>query len=66
MNKRLYRSTDNKVLAGICGGIGEYANMDPTLIRLAWVVFTLLSGAGIIGYIIALFLIAKPSPRIRE
>ena len=36
-DKRLYRSSVNYMLAGVCGGIGEYFNIDPTLIRLAWV-----------------------------
>jgi phage shock protein C len=60
MAKKLYRSQENKVLAGICGGIGEYFNIDPVLIRILWVVFTLMGGAGIIGYIIALFIVPKP------
>ena len=38
-NKRLYRSSVNYMLAGVCGGIAEYFNIDPTLIRLAWVLF---------------------------
>ena len=41
-NKRLYRSNTNYMLAGVCGGIAEYFNLDPTLIRLAWVILTLL------------------------
>lgn len=40
--KKLYRSDENKMLAGVCGGIAEYFGVDPTLIRLAWVVFSLL------------------------
>ena len=53
-DKRLYRSSVNYMLAGVCGGIGEYFNIDPTLIRLAWVIVTCMSfGSGIIAYIIA-------------
>ena len=52
MEKKLYKSND-KVLAGVCGGIGEYFNVDPVIIRLLWVIFTLLAGAGLIAYIIA-------------
>ena len=37
VSKRLYRSKKNKVFAGICGGVGEYFNIDPALIRLIWV-----------------------------
>ena len=51
--KKLYRSKKNRVIAGVCGGIAEYFNVDPTLVRLAWVVFTLLGGSGIIAYFIA-------------
>ena len=43
--KKLYRSDENKMLAGVCGGIAEYFGVDPTLIRLAWVVFSLLAEA---------------------
>jgi phage shock protein C len=52
--KRIYRSNDNKVLLGVCGGIGEYFNLDPVLIRLIAILITLFSfGMGIIGYIAA-------------
>ena len=53
MKKRLYKSTTDKKLCGVCAGIAQYFNLDPTLIRLAWVIFTLLGGSGIIAYIIA-------------
>jgi phage shock protein C len=59
MDRKLYRSGENRVLAGICGGIGEYFNIDPVLVRILWVIFTLMGGSGIIGYIIALFVIPK-------
>ena len=39
LNKQLYRSDTNKILFGVCGGLGEYFNIDPTIIRLLWVVF---------------------------
>ena len=63
-DKRLYRSSVNYMLAGVCGGIGEYFNeyfnIDPTLIRLAWVIVTCMSfGSGIIAYIIAAIVIPK-------
>ena len=47
MEKRLYKSKKNKMLAGVCGGIAEYFNLDPTLIRLGWIVFSALGGSGI-------------------
>ena len=41
MDKRLYKSNENKMIDGVCGGIAEYFNMDPTLVRLGWVLFAL-------------------------
>ena len=55
--KRLYRSRNNKMLCGVCGGIAEYFNIDPTLIRLLAVVFGLSGGSGILAYIIAAIII---------
>lgn len=52
MNKRLYKSEQDKKIAGVCGGIAEYFNCDPTLIRLAWVLFTALGGSGLLAYIV--------------
>ena len=52
-NKRLYKSTVNCMLCGVCGGIAEYFDIDPTLVRLAWVILTCFGGAGIWAYIIA-------------
>ena len=57
MDKRLYKSDTNKVFAGVCGGIGEFFGVDPTWIRLAWVVFCLAGGSGIIAYILACFIV---------
>jgi phage shock protein PspC (stress-responsive transcriptional regulator) len=58
--KRLLRSKKNKMIAGVCGGIGEYFGVDPTVIRLLWVLFTLFSaGAGILAYIIAWIIIPE-------
>jgi phage shock protein C len=52
--KRLYRGTRNRMLGGVCAGLGEHLDVDPTIIRLVWVAVTLLSiGIGIIVYIIA-------------
>ena len=53
MDKRLYRSRENRMLGGICGGIAEYFNIDPSLVRLGWVLFCALGGSGFIAYIIA-------------
>ena len=51
--KKLYKSSTDKKLAGVCGGIVEYFNIDSTLVRLGWVVFSLLGGSGLLAYIIA-------------
>ena len=53
MEKRLRKSSVNKKLCGVCGGIGEYLNLDPTVVRLLWVLFSLAGGAGLLAYIIA-------------
>ena len=55
--KRLYKSATDKKIAGVCGGIAEYFNVDATLIRLAWVVFCALGGSGLLAYIIAALVI---------
>lgn len=59
MDKVLRRSSVNKKLAGVCGGIGEYFGIDPTLIRLGWVFFACLGGSGILAYIIALIIMPE-------
>lgn len=53
--KKLYVSDNDRKLSGVCGGIGEYFESDPTLVRLAWILMTVLTGVvpGIIGYIVA-------------
>lgn len=53
MDNNLYKSNRNRVISGVCGGLGEYFNVDPTWIRLGVVAFTLLGGSGILAYIIA-------------
>lgn len=50
--KRLRKSYDKKI-CGVCGGIAEYFDVDPTLIRLAWVIFIMCGGSGILAYFIA-------------
>lgn len=62
MKKRLYKIEENKKLDGVCGGIAEYFDMDPTLVRLGWVLITLFSaGAGIVGYIAAAIIMPPKS-----
>lgn len=54
--KRLYKSRQNKVIDGICGGIAQYFSVDPTIVRILWVLITLLGGSGLILYIIAMII----------
>jgi len=66
--KRLYRSVKNRVLCGVCGGIGEYLAVDPVMIRLIWILlmlfqtwrhlFHLVTGASLIGGSIAIYILA--------
>ncbi len=53
MNKRLYRSRADRMIGGVCGGLGEYLNLDPTLVRLMMVLLVFAHGIGIIAYIVA-------------
>ena len=50
--KKLYRSSTNKMMCGVCQGIAEYINIDPTVVRLLWVLFGMF-GVGLIVYIVA-------------
>ena len=52
MQKRLYRSRTSRMLAGVCGGLAEYFNIDPTIVRLLFVIAALIGGPGIVLYII--------------
>ena len=58
--KRLYRSKNERMLGGVCAGLGEHFDIDPTVIRLVWAVITVLSiGTGVLVYIIAWILIPE-------
>jgi len=60
--KRLYRSKKEKIIAGICGGIAEYFDADPTIVRLIWAIATLISlGFGLLAYLIAWIIIPEKS-----
>ena len=60
--KRLYRSGKDKILGGVCGGIAEYINVDPVIIRLLWIFALFAWGIGILPYIIAWIIIPR-NPR---
>ena len=57
MNKRLYRNTNNKKLAGVCSGIADYFSLAPTIIRIAWVLMFCFAGTGLLAYMIAMVVI---------
>jgi phage shock protein C len=57
--KRLYKSRTDRMIDGVCGGIAKYFNVDPTLVRIAWVLLALLGGSGILLYIIAMMVMPK-------
>ena len=59
MQKRLYKSKRNRTLLGVCGGIGEYLDVDPTIIRILWVIFTFMGGAGIRAYIVCALIMSN-------
>ena len=59
MNKVLRRSKTDRKVAGVCGGIAEYFGVDPTLIRLAWILLVFCAGGGILAYIIALIIMPE-------
>ena len=51
--KKLYRSTKDRVIGGVCGGLGDYLNIDPVLLRVLWAVMFFAGGMGLLAYIIA-------------
>ena len=60
--RRLYRSGRDRILGGVCGGLGDYFGIDPVIIRLVWVLFSLAYGSGILAYIAAWIIIPR-NPR---
>ena len=59
LEKKLYKSNKNKMIDGVCGGIGEYCNIDPTIIRLVFVALCIFAGGGLLAYIVALIVIPR-------
>jgi phage shock protein C len=74
--KRLYRSRKERMIAGVCGGLGEYFGIDPTLVRILFVVGMLMGGPGLLAYLILLIVVpeepiatlsdSQPSPSDEE
>ncbi|MCI8970701.1 MAG: PspC domain-containing protein [Oscillibacter sp.] len=59
MEKRLYKINRGKMVDGVCGGIAEYFGLDPSLVRLAWIIFSAMGGSGIPAYILAAVIIPR-------
>ncbi|MBE6563614.1 MAG: PspC domain-containing protein [Ruminococcaceae bacterium] len=59
MQKKLYKSKSDKKIDGVCAGIGEYFDIDPTLIRLIWAVAVIFAGTGLLAYIVAALVIPR-------
>ena len=59
MEKKLYRSRNDKQLAGVCGGLAKYLNMDATIIRLIWALLVIFAGAGLLAYIVCALVIPE-------
>ncbi|MBQ5796668.1 MAG: PspC domain-containing protein, partial [Firmicutes bacterium] len=64
MTRKLYSSSEDRAILGICGGIGEYLDIDPIIVRLIVVILTLLGFSGLLFYIVAIFVIPE-SPEYR-
>lgn len=61
MKKKLYRSKEDVMIGGVCGGIAKYFELDSTLVRLLWVAFSLMGGSGVMAYFIA-WMVMSPKP----
>ena len=61
--KRLYRSNKNRMICGVCGGIAEYFGIDPTIVRVGWVVLSVISAGfgGVLAYVVAAVIIPDES-----
>lgn len=61
MPKRLYRSSQDKQLGGVCGGLAEYLNLDPSLVRIATILLIFVAGTGFLAYLVAWFVVPLDS-----
>ena len=52
MNKRIYKNREKKMLCGVCAGLAEYFDIDPTIVRVLWAVVSLGYGIGLLSYIV--------------
>ena len=63
--RRITRSQSDRLLTGVCGGVADYFSIDPTLVRLIWIFFTLFGGSGLLAYIIATLMIPDSNSQER-
>lgn len=59
--KRFYKIEEGKVIAGVCGGVAEYFNIDPSIVRIGWAALALCWGTGLLIYIIAAIVLPEKS-----
>ncbi len=64
MYKKLYRKREGRKLLGVCAGMADYLNVDPTIIRVIWVVLSITGGLGLLAYLICAFIIPEEPDNI--
>ena len=64
--KKLYKSTTDKKIDGVCAGIAAYLNLDPTVVRIAWALRVALGGTGILAYILCMIIMPEHPGMIEE
>lgn len=63
--KRLYKSNSNKMVDGVCAGIAQYFAIDPSIVRLAFVLMTVFGGVGIVAYIVLMFILPREDDKLK-
>jgi phage shock protein C len=66
MEKRLYRSRTDRIVGGVCAGLGEYFGIDPTLVRLAAVLLTLVNGVGVVVYVVLWIVVPEEETTVSD
>lgn len=66
MKKKLYKIEDGKKVFGVCGGIAEYFDIDPTVVRLIWVLAVVCAGVGLLAYLVAALVMPKKSDVVSD
>ena len=65
MSRQLYRSSHNKVIAGVCGGVAEYFEIDPTIVRVVWLLLAFPGGIGLLAYIVCWLVMPESNTLLR-